>query len=85
MLRKFLKVTLSGAIGAMALVLAMSSTGGAQDKKDDNKGDAASWEKLTKKYAESTKAALKATEDKDAKAVNKALMIDCMECHKAHR
>jgi len=49
------------------------------------KGDAASWEKLSKKYAESTKAALKATEDKDAKAVNKALTINCKECHDAHK
>lgn len=54
-------------------------------KNKPNKGDAASWEKLTKKYAESTKAALKATEDKDAKAVNKALMINCKECHDAHK
>ena len=49
------------------------------------KGDAASWEKLSKKYADSTKAALKATEDKDAKALNKALTINCKECHDAHK
>jgi len=50
------------------------------------KGDAKSWENLTKKYAEATKAVLKATEDKDAKAVNKALGgIACGECHKAHK
>jgi hypothetical protein len=49
-------------------------------------GEAASWEKLTKKYAESTKAAYKGTEDKDAKAVEKALgAIKCAECHEPHR
>jgi hypothetical protein len=142
MLRKFLKVSLSGALGALALVLTLAATGGAQEKKDAKdekvttikeimqkghkgtdafiakikseakegkwddaqahakalavfgehlgknkpaKGDEKSWETLSKKYAESTKAALKATEDKDAKAVDKALMINCMECHKAHR
>src|SRR5580704_17239384 len=52
------------------------------------KGDAESWEKLTKKYADNTKAVSKGVEDKDAKAVNKALgdiTGSCMECHKAHR
>jgi uncharacterized protein YdeI (YjbR/CyaY-like superfamily) len=49
-------------------------------------GAADSWEKLTKKYAESTKAAYKGAEDKDAKAVEKALgMINCGECHTPHR
>lgn len=50
------------------------------------KGEADSWEKLTKKYAESTKAVAKAVDDKDASAVNKALdTINCAECHKAHK
>jgi cytochrome c556 len=52
------------------------------------KGEADSWEKLTKKYAESTKAVSKAVDDKDASAVNKALDSiggSCMECHKSHR
>jgi hypothetical protein len=50
------------------------------------KGEAASWEKLTKKYAENTKLVHKGTKDKDAKAVNKGLGgINCMECHKAHK
>jgi hypothetical protein len=50
------------------------------------KGDAASWEKLSKKYAESTKAVEKAVDAKDAKAVNKALdAINCKECHSVHR
>ena len=55
-------------------------------KNKPTKGDADSWEKLSKKYAESTKAAHKAVEDKDAKALDKALnSINCMECHKVHR
>jgi hypothetical protein len=50
------------------------------------KGEAASWEKLTKKYAENTKLVHQGTKDKDAKAVNKGLAgINCMECHKAHK
>jgi hypothetical protein len=50
------------------------------------KGDAKSWEALTKKYADNTKAAHKATETKDVKAVNKALGgINCAECHKVHK
>jgi hypothetical protein len=50
------------------------------------KGDAKSWENLTKKNAESTKAVYKGTQDKDAKAVNKGLgAINCGECHKAHK
>ena len=49
-------------------------------------GDADSWEKLTKKYAENTKLVLKGTEDKDVKAVNKGLDgINCKECHTAHK
>lgn len=51
----------------------------------NNTNDPDSWGKLSKKYLESTKATLKAVEDKDAKAVEKALAINCMECHKAHR
>ena len=55
-------------------------------KNKPTKGDADSWEKLSKKYAESTKAAHKAVEDKDAKGLDKALnSINCMECHKVHR
>jgi hypothetical protein len=50
------------------------------------KGEAASWEKLTKKYAENTKLVHQGTKDKDVKAVNKGLGgINCMECHKAHK
>lgn len=49
------------------------------------KGSEESWAKLSKAYAEQTKAALKATEDKDEKAVNKALAINCKSCHDAHK
>jgi cytochrome c556 len=50
------------------------------------KGDAESWKTLTEKYAAATKAVFKATEDKNAKAVNAALgTIDCKGCHSKHR
>ena len=50
------------------------------------KGDEKSWATLTKAYANATKATLKATEAKDAKAVNKGLAgIACGTCHKAHK
>lgn len=49
-------------------------------------GEAESWEKLTKKYAENTKLVAKGVEDKDAKAVAKGLGgINCGECHKVHK
>jgi hypothetical protein len=64
----------------------LAAYGEALGKNKPPKGDAESWEKLTKKYAENTKLALKGTEDKDTKEVNKGLGgINCMECHKAHR
>ena len=60
--------------------------GDALGKNKPPKGDAKSWETLSKKYAANTKAALKATEDKDAKAVTKALSgINCKECHTKHK
>jgi cytochrome c556 len=52
------------------------------------KGEDASWEKLTKKYNENTKAVLKGTVDKDVKATTTALGAiskSCGECHKAHK
>lgn len=52
------------------------------------KGDEKSWKAQTAKYADNTKKLLKATEDKDAKAVNAsvgALGNSCGGCHKAHR
>ena len=50
------------------------------------KGDDKSWKMMTDKYAETTKAVYKATEDKDAKAVNTNLgAIDCRGCHGKHK
>ena len=60
--------------------------GEGRGKNKATKGEAESGGKLTKKYAESTKLALKGTEDKDVKVVNKGLgAINCQECHKAHK
>ncbi len=60
--------------------------GESMGKNKPTKGDEKSWETLSKKYAESTKAVVKGVEDKDAKAVDKALgSINCAECHKVHR
>ena len=50
------------------------------------KGDAKSWENMTKAYANATKTVYKGTQDKDVKAVNKGLGgINCGGCHKAHK
>lgn len=55
-------------------------------KNKPSKGDAESWKSLTKKYEDATKAVLKGTEDKSAKAVNAGLgAIDCKGCHSKHR
>ena len=60
--------------------------GEALGKNKPPKGEARSWEALTKKYADNTKLVLKGTENKDAKTVNKGLGgINCAECHKAHK
>lgn len=142
MVRKMLKATLFGLLGAVISILAYGGTTSADDKKDDKvptiseimvkghkgtdaylakikgaakdekwddakeyaktlaffgeslgknkppKGEDASWEKLTKKYADNTKAVVKGVEDKDAKAVTKGLDSigkSCGECHKAHK
>ncbi len=50
------------------------------------KGDDKSWEEHTKKFAENTKAISEGAENKDAKAVNKAIgSFNCGGCHKAHK
>ena len=52
------------------------------------KGDAASWEKLTKQYEENATALQKAAEKKDKKAAleaHKKLSGMCMSCHKVHK
>ncbi|MBM3983259.1 MAG: hypothetical protein FJ304_23905 [Planctomycetes bacterium] len=50
------------------------------------KGEDASWKEQCAKFGDATKAILKATEDKDAKAVNKSVGgFNCGACHKAHK
>jgi cytochrome c556 len=62
--------------------------GDALGKNKPPKGDAKSWETLTKKYSENTMAVSKGVEAKDVKAVNTALGaigVSCKECHSAHK
>jgi cytochrome c556 len=57
-------------------------------KNDPHKGDKASWEKLTKKYAEDGAAISEAADKKDADAVAKAAKTfggACKTCHDAHK
>lgn len=50
------------------------------------KGEAKDWETNCAKFCDATKAVLKATEDKDAKAVTRSLgNLGCMNCHETHR
>ena len=52
------------------------------------KGDAESWEKLSKQFSEQSKAVAKAAEDKDSKAFDEAIKAftgSCMGCHMAHK
>jgi hypothetical protein len=48
-------------------------------------GDVKSWETECKKFGDSTKAILAATEKKDAAGVKAAMRFNCMGCHKAHK
>ena len=51
-----------------------------------DKGDAASWKKLSAKYAKSTADVAAAAEKKDTAAVTKAIgAVNCKECHHAHK
>ncbi len=62
--------------------------GDALGKNKPPKGDAKSWEALSKKYSANTAAVLKAAEAKDAKGVSAALGAigkSCGECHKSHK
>jgi cytochrome c556 len=57
-------------------------------KNDPPKGTKASWEKLTKTYADDAKALNAAAEKMDKATVtslHKKLSGECMACHKAHR
>lgn len=50
------------------------------------KGDPKSWETQCSKFCDTTKETLKAAEDKDAEAVEKALKgFNCGDCHRPHR
>ena len=49
------------------------------------RGDSKAWEAECKKFGDSTKAILAATEKKDAKGVGAAMRFNCMGCHKAHK
>jgi len=65
---------------------ALKVFGEALGKSKPEKGDAASWKKLSAKYLESTAAVAAGVEKKDAKAVTTALgKINCAECHKVHK
>jgi cytochrome c556 len=57
-------------------------------KNDPPKGSKASWEKLTKTYADDAKALNTAAESKNQAAANaaiKKLSGECMGCHRVHR
>ena len=67
---------------------ALNVFGEALGKNTPSKGDKASWEKLSKKYSDNTKAVLTAVEKKDATTTAtslKAIQGSCMECHKSHK
>ena len=52
------------------------------------KGEAESWEKLSKQFAEQSQAVAKAADDKDSKAFDAAIKAfngSCMGCHMAHK
>ena len=73
---------------AQKLAKEMAELGKAVGKNKPPKGDAESWEKLTKKYAEHTAAIAEAAEKKDTKAhadAVKAFTDSCMACHMEHR
>ncbi len=55
-------------------------------KNKPNKNEGKAWEEQCTKFAENTKAVLKATEDKDAKAVSKGVgSFNCKACHDSHK
>jgi cytochrome c556 len=73
---------------AQKLSKQLAEAGAALAKNDVPKGDAKSWEKLTKLYADQTTAIDKAATDKDAKALEKAVKAfkgGCKTCHDAHK
>lgn len=66
----------------------LKTLGAGLGKNETPKGDAASWKKLSAKYAEQTADISAAADKKDLKATNAALGVlgkSCKECHDAHR
>jgi hypothetical protein len=71
---------------AQKLAKEWAAMGAAIGKNKAPKGEAKSWEEQCAKFSDATKAILKATEDKDVKAVGKAVgSFNCGGCHKAHK
>lgn len=66
----------------------LAANGALFPKATPPKGDAKSWETLSTKYADNTKALSEAVEKKDEDAAKKAIGAigsSCMACHKEHR
>ncbi|HEY3787250.1 MAG TPA: cytochrome c [Urbifossiella sp.] len=66
----------------------LADLGASLPKNPCPRGDADSWEKLTKQFAEQTKAIAKAADDKDSKEFEEAtgkFTKACGACHMAHR
>ncbi|MCE9564854.1 MAG: cytochrome c [Planctomycetes bacterium] len=73
---------------AQKLAKTMAECGAALPKNKCPKGDADSWAKLTKEFAEQTEAISKAAEAKDAvkfAAAVKTFTGSCKACHDAHK
>ncbi len=73
---------------AQKLAKELTACGAALGKNKCPTGDAASWERLTKKYHEQTQAIAKAADAKNATAFNAAVGTftkSCKECHSAHK
>lgn len=71
---------------AQKLAKEWNEMGKAIGKNKQPKGEDASWKEQCAKFSDATKAVLKATEDKDAKAVSKSVGgFNCAGCHKPHK
>lgn len=71
---------------AQKLAKEWSTLGTEIGKNKAPKGEAKSWEEQCVKFSDSTKAVLKACQDKDEKAVQKSVGgFNCGACHKPHK
>ncbi len=73
---------------AQKLAKEWSELGAALGKNKAPKGDPKSWDELSKKFADNTKAVSDAVEKKDGKAATAAIGAigsSCGACHKAHK